>query len=113
MLSVEKKPPNGFECHNSISILGCLPKSKTLKPKPRGRKNPKAESLRGMNKQLNVKPDICYFVDRIWVPLLGNLCELVMDEAHKSRYFVHSGSDNMYHELKLLLLVTEREGWHT
>ncbi|KAI3776082.1 hypothetical protein L1987_45843 [Smallanthus sonchifolius] len=31
----------------------------------------------------------------------GNLRELVMDEALKSRYSVHSGSDKMYHDLKI------------
>ncbi|KAI3797919.1 hypothetical protein L1987_33183 [Smallanthus sonchifolius] len=28
--------------------------------------------------------------------------ELVMDEAHKSRYSIHPGSDKMYHDLKVL-----------
>ncbi|KAD2393420.1 hypothetical protein E3N88_40397 [Mikania micrantha] len=61
------------------------------------------ESLRGMEEQLNVKPDgIRYFIDRMWIPLYGGLRELVMDEAHKSRYSVHPGSDKMYHDLKAL-----------
>ncbi|KAD7477021.1 hypothetical protein E3N88_00157 [Mikania micrantha] len=30
----------------------------------------------------------------------GGLREVVMDEAHKSRYSVHPGSDKMYHDLK-------------
>ncbi|KAI3821369.1 hypothetical protein L1987_08935 [Smallanthus sonchifolius] len=34
----------------------------------------------------------------------GNLRELVMDEAHKSRYSVHPGSEKMYHDLKVLYL---------
>ena len=65
--------------------------------------NLKAESLRGMDKQLEIKLDgIRYFMERIWVPLYGNLRELVMDEVHKSRYSVHPGSDKMYHDLKVL-----------
>ncbi|KAI3754925.1 hypothetical protein L1987_54717 [Smallanthus sonchifolius] len=32
----------------------------------------------------------------------GNIRELVMDEFHKSRYSIHSGSDKMYHDLKVL-----------
>ena len=65
--------------------------------------NLKAESLRGMDKQLEIKSDgIRYFMERIWVPYFGNLRELVMDEAHKSRYTVHPGSDKMYHDLKVL-----------
>ncbi|KAI3776448.1 hypothetical protein L1987_46233 [Smallanthus sonchifolius] len=39
-------------------------------------------------------------MDRIWVPSFGNLRDLVMDEAHKSRYSIHPGADKMYHDLK-------------
>ncbi|KAD4584208.1 hypothetical protein E3N88_21809 [Mikania micrantha] len=61
------------------------------------------ESLRGMETQLDVKPDgIRYFINRLWIPVHGGLRELVMDEAHKSRYSVHPGSDKMYHDLKAL-----------
>ena len=41
-----------------------------------------------------------YVTGRIWVPLYGGLRELVMDEAHKSRYSVHPGSDKMYHDIR-------------
>ncbi|KAI3730615.1 hypothetical protein L1987_61787 [Smallanthus sonchifolius] len=59
------------------------------------------ESLRGMDKQFEVKSDdIRYFMDRIWVPSFGDLRDLVMDEAHKSRYSIHPGADKMYHDLK-------------
>ncbi|KAI3822823.1 hypothetical protein L1987_10421 [Smallanthus sonchifolius] len=61
------------------------------------------EATRGMEKQLEVKSDgIRYFTERIWIPVYGNLRELVMDEAHKSRYSVHPRSDKMYHDLKVL-----------
>ncbi|KAI3726230.1 hypothetical protein L1987_66027 [Smallanthus sonchifolius] len=61
------------------------------------------ESTRGMEKQLEVKTDgIRYFAERIWIPVYGNLRDLVMDEAHKSRYSIHPGSDKMYHDLKVL-----------
>ncbi|KAI3829064.1 hypothetical protein L1987_03178 [Smallanthus sonchifolius] len=57
----------------------------------------------GMEEQLEVKSDgIRYLAERIWVPVYGNLRELVMDEAHKSRYSIHPGSDKMYHDLKVL-----------
>ncbi|KAI3775001.1 hypothetical protein L1987_49569 [Smallanthus sonchifolius] len=57
----------------------------------------------GMEAQLEVKSDgIRYFVERIWVPVFENLRELVMDEAHQSRYSIHPGSDKMYHDLKVL-----------
>ncbi|KAI3682657.1 hypothetical protein L1987_82781 [Smallanthus sonchifolius] len=48
------------------------------------------EGTRGMEAQLEVKSDgIRYFVERIWIPVFGNLRELIMDEAHKSRYSIH------------------------
>ncbi|KAJ0613887.1 putative nucleotidyltransferase, Ribonuclease H [Helianthus annuus] len=65
--------------------------------------NLRAEELRGLEKKLVERSDgICYFMERIWVPLYGNLRDLVMDEAHKSRYSVHPGSDKMYQDLKVL-----------
>ncbi|GJW62111.1 putative nucleotidyltransferase, ribonuclease H [Tanacetum coccineum] len=41
-----------------------------------------------------------YFMDRIWVPLVGGVRTVIMDEAHKSRYFVHPGADKMYYDLR-------------
>ncbi|GKB23282.1 putative reverse transcriptase domain-containing protein [Tanacetum coccineum] len=37
-----------------------------------------------------------YYLDRIWVPLKGEVRTLIMDEAHKSKYSVHPGADKMY-----------------
>ncbi|KAJ0915815.1 putative nucleotidyltransferase, Ribonuclease H [Helianthus annuus] len=63
--------------------------------------NVKAEALRGSRQRLEQKEDGAYYVTgRIWVPLYGGLRELVMDEAHKSRYSVHPGSDKMYHDIR-------------
>ncbi|GJS25248.1 putative reverse transcriptase domain-containing protein [Tanacetum coccineum] len=41
-----------------------------------------------------------YYLDRIWVPLKGDVRTLIMDEAHKSKYSVHPGADKMYYDLK-------------
>ncbi|GKB72610.1 putative reverse transcriptase domain-containing protein [Tanacetum coccineum] len=41
-----------------------------------------------------------YYLDRIWVPLTGDVRTLIMDEAHKSRYSVHPGADKMYYDLR-------------
>ncbi|GKD58831.1 putative reverse transcriptase domain-containing protein, partial [Tanacetum coccineum] len=41
-----------------------------------------------------------YFMDRIWVPLVGGVRTIIMDEAHKTKYFVHPGADKMYHDLR-------------
>ncbi|KAD3640486.1 hypothetical protein E3N88_29709 [Mikania micrantha] len=59
------------------------------------------ESLRGMEKQFEVKnDDVSYFMNRIWVPTLDNLRQIILDEAHKSRYSIHPGADKMYQDLK-------------
>ncbi|GJV56665.1 putative reverse transcriptase domain-containing protein [Tanacetum coccineum] len=41
-----------------------------------------------------------YYLDRIWVPLKGDMRTLIMDEAHKSKYSVHLGVDKMYYDLR-------------
>jgi len=67
------------------------------------KRNVKFESLRGIDAQFVVKENgTKYFMDRIWVPYYGSLRELVMNEAHKTRYSIHPGSDKMYHDLKEL-----------
>ena len=42
-----------------------------------------------------------YFMDRLWVPSQDSLRTLLMDEAHKSRYSIHPGSDKMYKDLRI------------
>nr|GEW60760.1 reverse transcriptase domain-containing protein [Tanacetum cinerariifolium] len=41
-----------------------------------------------------------YYLDGIWVPLNDDVRTLIMDEAYKSKYSVHSGVNNMYYDLK-------------
>ncbi|GJY74209.1 putative reverse transcriptase domain-containing protein, partial [Tanacetum coccineum] len=41
-----------------------------------------------------------YFMDRIWVLLVRGVITIIIDEAHKTRYFVHPGADKMYHDLR-------------
>ncbi|GJX78203.1 putative reverse transcriptase domain-containing protein [Tanacetum coccineum] len=41
-----------------------------------------------------------YFMDRIWVPLVGSVRTLIMDKAHASRYTVHPGADKTYYDLR-------------
>ncbi|GKC48665.1 putative reverse transcriptase domain-containing protein [Tanacetum coccineum] len=41
-----------------------------------------------------------YFMDRIWVPLVGDERTIIMDKAHKARYSVHPRADKMYHDLR-------------
>jgi hypothetical protein len=63
--------------------------------------NMQQEGLRKMVDQLVTKDvGIRYFQNRIWVPITRNLRQLVLDEAHKSKYSIHPGSDKMYKDLK-------------
>nr|GFC01539.1 putative reverse transcriptase domain, ribonuclease H-like domain, aspartic peptidase domain protein [Tanacetum cinerariifolium] len=41
-----------------------------------------------------------YFFDRVWIPSVGGIRKLIMDEAHTSRYSVHPGADKMYYDLR-------------
>ncbi|XP_022003672.1 uncharacterized protein LOC110901132 [Helianthus annuus] len=41
-----------------------------------------------------------YYLDRIWVPDRDNFRELIMNEAHKSKYSIQPGADKIYHNLR-------------
>ncbi|GJX82836.1 putative nucleotidyltransferase, ribonuclease H [Tanacetum coccineum] len=59
------------------------------------------ERLHGLDQQMERKRDgSLYFMDRIWVPLVGGVRTIIMDEDHKSRYSVHPGADKMYYDLR-------------
>ncbi|GKB23638.1 putative reverse transcriptase domain-containing protein [Tanacetum coccineum] len=63
--------------------------------------NAPAERLHGLDQQMERKEDeSLYFMDRIWVSLVGGVRTIIMDEAHKTRYSVHLGADKMYHDLR-------------
>ncbi|GJX26929.1 putative reverse transcriptase domain-containing protein [Tanacetum coccineum] len=58
------------------------------------------ENLHGLDQQMEKKEgESLYFMDRIWVPLIGDVRTIIMDEAHKTKYFVHPGADKMYYDL--------------
>ncbi|GJW16977.1 putative reverse transcriptase domain-containing protein [Tanacetum coccineum] len=65
--------------------------------------NIKAENLRGMDKAFEIRPDgtLC-IKNRSWLPLFGNLRDLIMHESYKSKYSIHPGSDKMCQDLKKL-----------
>nr|GEV02874.1 putative reverse transcriptase domain-containing protein [Tanacetum cinerariifolium] len=65
-------------------------KSEDVGEKPRKEKlEPRADETLCLNK-------------RSWLPCYGELRTLIMHELHKSNYFVHTGSDKMYQDMKLL-----------
>nr|GFA34975.1 hypothetical protein [Tanacetum cinerariifolium] len=58
-----------------------------------------AEWLRGLERHFEKRDDGgVYFFDRVWIPSVGGIRKLIMDEAHTSRYSVHPGADKMYYE---------------
>ncbi|GJU37304.1 putative reverse transcriptase domain-containing protein [Tanacetum coccineum] len=67
------------------------------------KENIKAENLRGMDKSFEIRPDGTRCIkNRSWLPLFGNLRDLIMHKSHKSKYSIHPGSDKMYQDLKKL-----------
>ncbi|GJX04374.1 putative reverse transcriptase domain-containing protein [Tanacetum coccineum] len=56
---------------------------------------------RGLDELIEYRSDkALYYLDRIWVPLKGDVRTLIMDEALKSKYSVHPGADKMYYDLR-------------
>ncbi|GKC24786.1 putative reverse transcriptase domain-containing protein, partial [Tanacetum coccineum] len=56
---------------------------------------------KGLDEMIELRNDgALYYLDRIWVPLKGDVRTLIMDEAHKSKYSVHQGVDKMYYDLR-------------
>nr|GEZ92999.1 putative reverse transcriptase domain-containing protein [Tanacetum cinerariifolium] len=65
--------------------------------------NVKAENQRGMDKSFEIQPDGTRCMkNRSWLPLFGDLRDVIMHESHKSKYSIHPGSDKMYQDLKKL-----------
>ncbi|GJZ50591.1 putative reverse transcriptase domain-containing protein [Tanacetum coccineum] len=44
---------------------------------------------------------------RSWLPCYGDLRTVIMHESHKSKYFIHPGSDKMYQDMKKLYWETD------
>nr|GFA08205.1 reverse transcriptase domain-containing protein [Tanacetum cinerariifolium] len=87
-----------------MTIHSSLP-SQILKAQTEALKeeNVHAENLRGMEKAFEICIDgTRYIKNQSWLPLFGNLKDLIMHESHKSKYSIHPGSDKMYQDLKKL-----------
>nr|GEU95146.1 putative reverse transcriptase domain-containing protein [Tanacetum cinerariifolium] len=65
--------------------------------------NVKAENLRGIDKSFEIHLDGTRCINnQSWLPLFGNLRDLIMHESYKSKYSIHLSSDKMYQDLKKL-----------
>ncbi|GJV50160.1 putative reverse transcriptase domain-containing protein [Tanacetum coccineum] len=57
----------------------------------------------GRNIEFETHPDRTRCIrNKTWLPHLGGLRELIMDESYKYKYSIHLESDKMYHDLKQL-----------
>nr|GEY95207.1 reverse transcriptase domain-containing protein [Tanacetum cinerariifolium] len=86
----------------SMTIQSCL-KAKILEAQGEASKDIKApaEWLRGLERHFEKRDDGgVYFFDRVWIPLVGGIRKLIMDEAHTLRYSVHLAADKMYYDLR-------------
>ncbi|GJX46196.1 putative reverse transcriptase domain-containing protein [Tanacetum coccineum] len=60
-----------------------------------------AERLHGLDQQMERKEDErLYFMNRIWVSLVGGVRTIIMDKVHNTKYSVHPRADKMYHDLR-------------
>ncbi|GJS33492.1 putative reverse transcriptase domain-containing protein [Tanacetum coccineum] len=58
------------------------------------------KGLNGTDQQMEKREDgSLYYMDRIWVSLVGGVRTKIMDEAHKMRYSVHPRENKMYYDL--------------
>ncbi|GKG12161.1 putative reverse transcriptase domain-containing protein [Tanacetum coccineum] len=62
-----------------------------------------AEGFRGEGDPFEVRSDGTRCLKgRVWLPLFGGLRVLITLESHKSKYSIHPGLDQMYHDLRKL-----------
>ncbi|GKE54353.1 putative reverse transcriptase domain-containing protein [Tanacetum coccineum] len=56
---------------------------------------------KGLDEMIEQRSDgTLYYLDLIWVSLKDDVKTLIMDEAHKSKYYVHPRADKMYYNLR-------------
>ncbi|GKC53289.1 putative reverse transcriptase domain-containing protein [Tanacetum coccineum] len=66
---------------------------------------------RGLDEIIKLRNDgALYYLDRIWVPLKGDVRTLIMDKAHKSKYSVHPRTVKMYYDLRDRLSIKRPSG---
>nr|GEU31476.1 putative reverse transcriptase domain-containing protein [Tanacetum cinerariifolium] len=88
----------------SITIYSGL-KTKILEAQGKASMDLKApaEWLKGLEIHFERRDDGgIYFFHRIWIPSVGGVRKLIMDEAHTSRYSIHPGADKIYYDLRNL-----------
>nr|GEU58409.1 putative reverse transcriptase domain-containing protein [Tanacetum cinerariifolium] len=60
-----------------------------------------AEWIRGLERHFEKRDDGgIYFFDRVWIPSVGGIRKLIMNEAHTSKCSVHPDANKMYYDLR-------------
>nr|GEX46166.1 hypothetical protein [Tanacetum cinerariifolium] len=60
-----------------------------------------ARLQKGLDEMIDQRKEgTLYYLDRIWVPLKGEVRTLIMDEAYKLKYSVHLRADKLYNDLR-------------
>ncbi|GJW03981.1 putative reverse transcriptase domain-containing protein [Tanacetum coccineum] len=58
-------------------------------------------AVREIDEMIELRNDgVLYYLDRILVPLKGDVRTMIKDEAHNSKNSVHPGADKMYYDLR-------------
>jgi hypothetical protein len=52
---------------------------------------------------------VVWFKDRLCVPDIKSIQELILKEVHETTYYIHPGSEKMYQDLKEKILVVRYE----
>ena len=85
-----------------MTIHSNLP-SQNLKAQNKVLKEENVQVIRGMDKAFEIRANGTRCIkNRSWLPLFGNLRNLIMHESHKSKYSIHPDSNKMYQDLKKL-----------
>ncbi|GKB94263.1 putative reverse transcriptase domain-containing protein, partial [Tanacetum coccineum] len=67
------------------------------------KENALAEMMCGLDQQMEKKEyGGLYYMDRIWVPLIGDIRTMIMGEAHATRCSIYPGADKMYYDLRVM-----------
>ncbi|GJR47438.1 putative reverse transcriptase domain-containing protein [Tanacetum coccineum] len=85
--------------------LDLLKKKLSARIEARKPENFEAEDVGGMIRKEKLEPRVngtLCLKNRSWLSCFGDLRTLIMHESHKSKYFVHLGSDKMYQDMKKL-----------
>ncbi|GKC49084.1 putative reverse transcriptase domain-containing protein [Tanacetum coccineum] len=103
LYSISRSGDTTYRAIQRLRVQNSLPYCKILAAQNEASEvvNAPTKMLQGLDEQMEHRSDgALYYMDQIWVPLTSDVRTLIMNEAHKSRYYVHLGADKMYYDLK-------------